>query len=145
MASKFIHIKNDTNQENEDSKRCPWEMFRCNYWSSIVKIKLYKLIISTLCDKDKHVTVCCSACAVEGIHVPSGCSVPCSWLHITTHGSHLYCWWYYIISEIIQNGTVYIKNITNSINNVAIIAFQSSNVILPHLIKKANGNTCVKL
>lgn len=23
MASKFIHMKNDTNQENEDSMRCP--------------------------------------------------------------------------------------------------------------------------
>lgn len=126
MASKFIHMKNDTNQENEDSMRCPWEMFRYTYWSSIVKIKLNKLIISTLYDKDKHVTVYWSACAVEGIHVPSSCSVLCSWLHITTHGFHLYCWWYYIIYEIIQNGNIYIKNMTNSLNNVAIIPFQPS-------------------
>lgn len=76
MASKFIHMKNDTNQENEDSMRCPG---RClDIPTGVPLFKLNKLIICTLYDKDKHVTVYCSACAVEGIHVPSSCSVLCS-------------------------------------------------------------------
>lgn len=125
MASKFIHIKNDTNQENEDSLRCPWEMFRCNYWSSIVKIKLYKLIISTLCDKDKHVTMLFCLCCWR-----YSCAF---WLLCTMFMiAHHHPWLPPLLLRIlhhfwnIQNGTVYIKNMTNSINNVAIIAFQSS-------------------
>lgn len=43
MASKFIHIKNDTNQENEDSTRCPWRCLDVTTGVPLLKLNYINL------------------------------------------------------------------------------------------------------